>query len=292
MIWKSNALLIFFQILSSYTFAATFCSQDFSLLALTSSGNKSVFWVEEKVGGDCYYSQIIQVILSNKTEMVLKTPLKNYENNDFFHKMAKRIETEPYSKFNKGISIWSLKNLKVKQSPPNKTLLGKFLTMAPYAKEWNKKMGLNGIQQPTFYGLKEKLMYYYPEGLYINYEISDIYLFENKRYLLVFTNQENSGVGNDTVHGFLIFKISVLPDGKWENSFHKYLSTQPMTAPDGFIVKSAPYLQANTLKETYIFGTLHVIGYLETDEGRFYMSNWSWKRAKNGQKPNWLWIKK
>jgi len=277
--------------LSCHTFATTFCSQDFSLLALTSSEDKSVFWVEEKVGGDCYYSQIIQIILSKTTEMVLKTPLKDYENNDFFHKMAKRIEAEPYSKFNKEDSIWFLKSLKVKQSLPNKTLLGKFLAMAPYAKEWNKKMGLNGIQQPTFYGLKEKLMYYYPEGLYINYEISDVYLFEDKRYLLVFTHQENSGVGNDTVHGFLIFKISVLPEGKWENSFYKYLSTQPMTAPNGFIVKSAPYLQANILKETHKSGTLQIIGYLETDEGRFYMSDWSWKRAKNGQKPNWLWIK-
>lgn len=290
MIWKFYSLTIFL-LLSSYTFATTFCSQDFSLLALTSSGDKSVFWVEEKVGGDCYYSQIIQIILSNTKEIVLKTPLKDYENNDFFHKMAKRIETETYSKFNKENSIWYLKSLKVKQSPPNKTLLGKFLAMAPYAKEWNKKMGLNGIQQPTFYGLKEKLMYYYPEGLYINYAISDIYLFEDKRYLLVFTNQENSGVGNDTVHGFLIFKISILPNEKWEDSFHKYLSTIQMTAPKGFIVKSAPYLQANTLKETHTSGTLQIIGYLETDEGPFYMSDWSWRRAKNGQKPNWLWIK-
>jgi hypothetical protein len=91
------------------------------------------------VGGDCYYSQIIQVILSNTTKVVLKTSLKDYENHDFFHKMAKRIEAEPYSKFHKENSNWFLKNLKVKQSLPNKTLLSQFLAMAPYAKEWKKK---------------------------------------------------------------------------------------------------------------------------------------------------------
>jgi hypothetical protein len=64
------------------------------------------------------------------------------------------------------------------------------------------------------------------------------------------------------MHGFLIFKISVFSDDKWQefwrNAFHKSLSTQQMTVPDAFIVKSAPYLQANTLKETHIFGTLQV----------------------------------
>jgi hypothetical protein len=65
-----------------------------------------------------------------------------------------------------------------------------------------------------------------------------------------------------------------------------------MVVSKGFIVKSAPYLQAKTLKETKTSGTLQIIGYLETDEGRFYMSNWSWKRAQNGKKSNWLWIKR
>ncbi len=42
--------------------------------------------------------------------MVLKTHLKDDENHDF-HKMAKRIDTESYSKFNKE-SIWSLMRIK------------------------------------------------------------------------------------------------------------------------------------------------------------------------------------
>jgi len=63
-----------------------------------------------------------------------------------------------------------------------------------------------------------------------------------------------------------------------------------MTAPDGFVVKSAPYLQAKTLKEINTFTVIDVAGYLETNKGRFYMSGWSWKRALKGHSPNWIWI--
>ncbi|RKZ36374.1 MAG: hypothetical protein DRQ49_10165 [Gammaproteobacteria bacterium] len=90
-----------------------------------------------------------------------------------------------------------------------------------------------------------------------------------------------------------IFNAALAEKGwsEWRDSFYKYSSTQKMTAPDGFVVKSAPYLQAKTLKEINTFTVIDVAGYLETNKGRFYMSGWSWKRALKGHSPNWIWIK-
>ena len=77
----------------------------------------------------------------------------------------------------------------------------------------------------------------------------------------------------------------------WRDSFYQYSSIQKIKAPFGFVVKSDHYLQAKTLKEISTSTVIGAIGYLETDDGRFYMSSWSWDRALKGEPPNWIFIK-
>jgi len=77
------------------------------------------------------------------------------------------------------------------------------------ANDWNEEYGLEEVLSPEFEGIKSELVYFYPEGLYINYEISKAYYFPNSGYLLVFTHQSMLASGNDTMHGFLLFKQAV-----------------------------------------------------------------------------------
>jgi len=78
---------------------------------------------------------------------------------------------------------------------------------------------------------------------------------------------------------------------KWRDSFHKYPSTQKIIAHHGFFVKSAPSVNARTVKETSDYAVIYAVGYLDTDRIRFYISEWSWKRASRGHTTNWVFIK-
>jgi len=81
------------------------------------------------------------------------------------------------------------------------------------------------------------------------------------------------------------------PPKSWRNAFYKYSSTQKVTAPNGFVVKSEPRLQAKTLKDVGALTVINdVAGHLDTHEGRFYMSNWSWQQANQGKEPNWIYF--
>ncbi len=60
---------------------------------------------------------------------------------------------------------------------------------------------------PPVDGVRINLVYHYPTGLYINYEINKVYYSPNFGYLLIFTRQPKLAVGLDTMHGFVILKI-------------------------------------------------------------------------------------
>jgi hypothetical protein len=74
-------------------------------------------------------------------------------------------------------------------------------------RSWNSKHGIQGINTPSVEGLNVRMVYYYPEGLYIDYTISKVYYFPRSGYVLVFTNQPRLASGLDTMHGFLLLKI-------------------------------------------------------------------------------------
>jgi hypothetical protein len=76
------------------------------------------------------------------------------------------------------------------------------MTQAP---EWNNVYGREGVMLPVFNGTRYRLLYYYPAGLYINYEIDKAIYFPKSGQLLVFTLQSTTGSDFDTMHGFMLF---------------------------------------------------------------------------------------
>ena len=77
------------------------------------------------------------------------------------------------------------------------------------ASEWNDAMGTGGFDPPRVNGTDWDLVYYYPSGLYIDYEIREAYYFPGTGYLLLFTHQDMLATGMDTMHGFMILRLNL-----------------------------------------------------------------------------------
>jgi len=75
----------------------------------------------------------------------------------------------------------------------------------------------------------------------------------------------------------------------WFKSFNKYSTPEKLNAPAGFLVKSAPCDDSDTI-ETGV-GNPEVVGHLDSNGTRYYMSRWSYAQAIKGNDPNWIRLK-
>jgi len=76
---------------------------------------------------------------------------------------------------------------------------------------------------------------------------------------------------------------------EWLKSFYKYSTPEKLDASAGFLVKSGPCDSSDTIKTG--FGNPEVVGYLDSDGARYYMSPWSYNQAIKGKDPNWIRLK-
>jgi hypothetical protein len=106
--------------------------------------------------------------------------------------------------------VWSIQGLPWHiEAPPMDSTLLKLFQKEYYAgreRSWNELYGIKGISVPSTEGIDINLIYYFPEGLYVDYTISKAYYFPYPGYILVFTNQSRMASGADTMHGFLLLK--------------------------------------------------------------------------------------
>jgi hypothetical protein len=65
---------------------------------------------------------------------------------------------------------------------------------------------------------------------------------------------------------------------------------QTIPAPRGYMVLASPTLGADILNQVAQSGAVEVVGYVETAEGKFYISEYSWEQYKAGKDPNWIYI--
>lgn len=77
----------------------------------------------------------------------------------------------------------------------------------------------------------------------------------------------------------------------WSNSFNQYQETVSISAPNGFIMKSAPSLDASTIKVNNEYSDMDMAGHIEVDGTTFYMTQYSWQQYQKGKKPNWVILK-
>lgn len=74
----------------------------------------------------------------------------------------------------------------------------------------------------------------------------------------------------------------------WSNVFNKYSEPQSIYTPKGYYV-----IKRNPSRNAVIINTngaksISVIGYLDMNGHRFYMTQWSWQQYQTGKQPNWV----
>jgi len=192
--------------------AATNCNQSFTFLLATADSN-SVFWIAEDVGGECWDSRLIQIVLENTKDTAIYSRL-GYPGSWNWRWLGERIKgvvCQPAIELRNENGMWGVPGLpwRVKVPLPDSALFKLFQEEFNAGRErsWNMIYGIKGINIPSVEGIDIKLAYYYPEGVYIGYTISKAYYFPQSRYILVFINQPRMASGLDTMHGFLLLKI-------------------------------------------------------------------------------------
>lgn len=76
---------------------------------------------------------------------------------------------------------------------------------------------------------------------------------------------------------------------KWRENFVELPNIQQVYA-ETHMVKRVPNLYAKDVKIITISEYVNVSGYINTEHGRFYMSDWSWRRLSEGKDPYWVYI--
>ena len=188
--------------------SSTNCEQTFKLLGLNWRASK-VFWIAEDLSGECQSSRILQVILSDSGSTTIHTYLRKLHD---WNWLSGGMETEEPTLFVNEGGSWVSPGigLRIKVPSPDSSFLQSFqrhvFDGGSNGQSWNSKLGSRGISLPKIEGIETRFVYYYPPGLYVNYTLSNAYFFPEAGFLLIFTNQQIRAVGNDTMHGFLIFK--------------------------------------------------------------------------------------
>lgn len=200
--------------------AATFVRQSYRFIALTSNWFEpgkfqDVVWILEDLSGEANTSAILQIILrEDQAPVLVKTRLREYGDWQWFLEGAGKIGSERFKVLpeEQGIFTFDDHGLLVSSPEHNEHLTEAFGDSIRLgydgAYDWNDATGIEGFEPPRVEGSEWDLVYYYPGGLYFNYEIAEAYYFPRARYLLLFTHQDMLATGMDTMHGFIVLRLN------------------------------------------------------------------------------------
>lgn len=179
---------------------STNCHQQFQFFFF--SEDNPTFWIGEDLSGECVSSRLLNISINDPSVSFSQSVLKEYKVWGDIPKLASLFRT---------FQEQSLGEIKISAPLYDSLLAEEFIEHirqgGDNAKSWIKLKGNNGIKLPQIEGLKAELIFSYSTGLYINYEISEVHYFPNA-YILIITHQPTLAVGLDTMHGFMIFKIT------------------------------------------------------------------------------------
>ncbi|HPD46644.1 MAG TPA: hypothetical protein P5279_08940 [Anaerohalosphaeraceae bacterium] len=192
--------------------ASTSCDQTFTFLGLT-RGSQPVLWIAETLGGECYSAQLVQVILSEPNAAMAATDIPSREI-AWLKDIMENFATEKALALEATQGRWAVRGMNWHIRPPQArsdlatAFAAHVAAGGSNGSSWNAEQGLRAVITPELGNAKARLIYAYPAGLYFNYDIAQAYYFPRRGLLLVFTRQKMLAVGLDTMHGFMVLKIS------------------------------------------------------------------------------------
>lgn len=193
--------------------AATNCSREFEFIGATNE-MEPMIWIGKRVGGECYYSALITIALTDSGARVSGTS-SDYELDFDGVQLAvsrlRQLRTTAYMQIDSQCTpIAERCCVGTKTRAPElldslkQVLIDGEIVEASL---WDRVMGNRGIELPTATVCRFELAACDPGGLYVDYEIERMFIFESLPYVLVFTRQRRLDFGLDQLHGYLLLKI-------------------------------------------------------------------------------------
>lgn len=187
--------------------SATFCKQEFGLLA----ASRDMVLISEDISGECMGSALLSVHFRGEGPTLGRLELKEYKNWGDFRDSLAVFHTAKIVEMSEKNGAFSVPKGKMTLRAPaaDAKLMAEFekhiQAGGSGARTWNESSAKYSL--PAVTGAKAFLDYYYPNGLYINYTLDRAYYLPQSGRLLIFTRQEKTAVGMDSMHGFMILRI-------------------------------------------------------------------------------------
>lgn len=189
----------------------SFCDQEYTFMGATSGYNSSSIWILEEVGGECGYTDLQEIILvgDEKGKRAVNyssgdtVAIRRFLNEHLHSRTSVRLTKDDKNVFSGCTSL----KFTLRTPVDNKRLREKFNHFGDRASDWNAMMGDSGVVAPDFTGIKASLVYASPDGLYVGYKITEVWLVSTD-VIVIFTQHDQRGIGENTLHGYLIYELS------------------------------------------------------------------------------------
>jgi len=195
------------QTLLTYIFPlilSSFCDQEFLFIGVTkSNADVPTIVMIEHVGGQCYYSKLIQIAVAETSASMIESNFKQYRNTQQFIESFTAFDQLPFialPKDDRGYTYLLKPAFAINEPIPDSLML------ANSFEDGGRKYP-GSIKPPVFKMADAKLLFSYTSGLYVNYHIDKVIFVPIHNILIVFTKQPLLHSGGDTMHGFMIFRL-------------------------------------------------------------------------------------
>lgn len=178
-----------------------------------------VLWIGEDIGGQYELSSLHQVAVSDDCIAAGQSELKTYRHWRPIVELQSHVRTRPVVELEPlPDDLWKLPDQPWTIGPPDQdsTLTAAFhqhvFDGGSNAQTFYAQDDAPAKHCPTVVGAVAEPLYFSDRGLYFNYTIDSAYYFPHSGLLLVFTHQSITAVGLDTMHGFIVIKLSEPPN--------------------------------------------------------------------------------
>jgi len=191
--------------------SASLCDQTFTIHGKTKGENSLLFW-EVFRGGECYHWYGYALVLGDSVTPVLTF---NPEGQTWVARLLADLPTEEAVRIAPTEGVYRIDDsISVQPPPEDTTFVSKFsglISGGAYgnASEWHRMCSSNCNDYPVVHGCGADVVYSYKGGVYKSYSFKEVLYYPESRYVVVITDQPQTAVGLDTMHGLLVLKLEL-----------------------------------------------------------------------------------
>jgi hypothetical protein len=180
------------------------CEQEIEFLGAFGAHQGTTLVVLERVLGECLYSNL--VLMNVVGDRVSTTTLVlSHDVADVSEVLREWGVTrvDPWSK-REGSPLAS----GLSAPAVNSNLTRKYFDLQchPCAERWNSLHGIDGVVPPEASGRGVEVIYAWPRGLYLDYEVGDIHAVDDHGLVLITTSAPGAVESGDSQDGFLLVR--------------------------------------------------------------------------------------